>query len=658
MNIDQLIKQVIENPYRAFFYTPPFYDGSDSYFFSNPSEIRTAKTSEDITKSLKKINENISRGLSGYGLIYYEAGYVFEKRLVHYLPKEPDNLVQFYFFDDKNVEQMNSEMIKFNFQREQDFFQLSDFHINTSKEKYGNDVDRIKKYIEEGDTYQVNYTVKAGFNISGDIISFIKLLIFNQSARYTAIINTGKELIISLSPELFFEVKGNKIIARPMKGTISRGLTDSLDALVKYKLANSEKDQAENLMIVDLIRNDLGRISEFGKVKVNELFTIEKYETLYQMISEVEAYKQEEITLGKIIENVFPCGSITGAPKIRTMEIINSLETERRGIYTGSIGLILKEFSAFNVAIRTITLNLETGKGEIGIGSGIVWDSDPEKEYNETLLKSSFLLNPDPYFELFETMLIENTQPVISNESSSEKSFPVETKKISLPMNRDRNNTLSNSATETHKTAKRIFLLDEHLERLKHAAEYFLFKFDEGKILQELSDKMKSLVPHLKYRLRLTLNKWGNINISISEYKEGGKDAYAIISNKTISSSNKFQYFKTSNRKLYDQEYKLYSSKGFFDTIFINEKNQLAEGAITNIFINKGGIWYTPPVSCGILPGIYRKYWLRTELNTKEEILYKDDLLIADEIILTNSLRGKVKVKRLYLNESEFKEFD
>ena len=612
MNVDEIIKQVIENPHNTFFYTPSFYEGSISFLFSNPSKIITAKSSDDINKSLMEIDKNIAKGLSGFGIISYEAGYAFEKKLLQYLPKEQDNLVQFYFFDDKNVKQINSDEIKFNFLQDQNSFEISDFQINTSKEKYTRDVERIKKYIEEGDTYQVNYTVKGKFKFAGDIISCIKLLIFNQSARYTAIINSGEELIISLSPELFFEIKGNKIIAKPMKGTISRSLTDASDSLAKYELANSEKDKAENLMIVDLLRNDLGKISDFGKVKVNELFIIEKYETLYQMISEVEAYKRQEITLGKIIENIFPCGSITGAPKIRTMEIIHSLEMEKRGIYTGAIGLILKDNIVFNVAIRTIVLNPKEGKGEIGIGSGIVWDSDSEKEYNETLLKCSFLLKPDPYFELFETMLIENTK---------------------------------------------VFLLDEHLERLKLSADYFLFKFDEKRILKELSDKMKNIEPQSKYRLKLKINKWGDIDITISEFKEEEKDFYAIISTKTISSTNRFQYFKTTKRKPYDEEYNFYSSKGFFDVIFINEKNQVAEGAITNIFINKGGMWYTPPVSCGILAGVYRKYWLHTELNINEEILFKDDLLIADEIVLTNSLRGKVKMKRLYLNESEFKEF-
>jgi len=359
----------------------------------------------------------------------------------------------------------------------------------------------------------------------------------------------------------------------------------------------------------------MGKISEFGSVRLRKLFEVEKYETLLQMTSEIESVLREDISFSDIIKNIFPCGSVTGAPKISTMQIINEIEKEERGIYTGTIGLIHEDKKIFNVAIRTVQLKKENEnkyKGEIGIGGGIVWDSNPEKEYEEVLLKSNFLLKPFPYFELIETMRYSNGK---------------------------------------------FERLDLHLKRLEESASYFLFKFNEEIVIQSLKDKITKYVSSNDYKVRLTLDKWGKVKVEISEIPLTLKEIKIIISDKIVFSENRFQYFKTTNRELYNSEYRKYSEKGFFDVIFINEKNQVAEGSITNIFINKTGLLYTPPTASGSLPGVFRKSWLQTNINIKEEILYKDDLLIADEIILTNSLRGKVKVDKLYLNETEFIEF-
>ena len=242
-----------------------------------------------------------------------------------------------------------------------------------------------------------------------------------------------------------------------MKGTIKRGINLSDDLHHIKLLKRSAKDKAENVMIVDLLRNDIGKISKTGSVQPYNLFHIEKYESLFQMVSSVKAELKKDISFGDIIKNLFPCGSVTGAPKIRTMEIINKLEQYTRGIYTGSAGIIGKKSSVFNVAIRTIKIEKETGKGEIGIGSGIVWDSIPEEEYKETLLKCNFLLKPLEYFEIIETMKAENNK---------------------------------------------ITLLSAHIKRLKNAASYFLFRFDEVKIRKHIASLMDELDPVLVYRIR------------------------------------------------------------------------------------------------------------------------------------------------------------
>ena len=607
MNIEEIIKQVLETKGSAFFYTPPIYKNSKCYHFKSPKKLFTSASCKTINSAITKFYNSITSKSWGYCLIDYEAGYCYEKKLQGYLKYNNKKIFQGFLFDKKNIKTISSKNIKICPVEEQ--LTVSSFKLNTSKKKYLSDIKKIKKYIEGGDTYQVNYTVKGKFRFNGDLVDLFKTLLFNQSAKYSAITNLGDKIIISFSPELFFEQYGQKIKTSPMKGTISRGVNIREDELQKYKLEKSEKDKAENLMIVDLLRNDLGRISQYGKVKVNKLCKIEKYESLYQMVSDIEATLKKNAKLPEIIKNIFPCGSITGAPKIRTMNIIKSLESESRGIYTGAIGIVKKNESIFNVAIRTIEIDKE-GRGEIGLGSGVVWDSDPHKEYEETLLKSRFLTNALEEFQLFETMRYENGE---------------------------------------------IYQLENHLKRLKKSAEYFLFCYNDKKIRRKLSTVINEL--NCKKQIKLTLNKLGKINILIKDYPVSPEEIKIIISEKKVSSENPFQYFKTDNRILYNDEFGQSSAKGFFDVIFLNEKGQLAEGAISNIFAKQADRWITPAVNCGLLPGIERKQWLSSDMNAVEGTLYMKDLLSCEEIILTNSLRGRTTVHKLYLNENEFRWF-
>jgi para-aminobenzoate synthetase / 4-amino-4-deoxychorismate lyase len=607
MKIEAIIEKVLQNKNSAFFYTPAYYKKSFSFLFTNPGECFqfNSENFDELFKLEKMLNNQ-----SFYSTINYEAGYLFEKGLQPLIKNNKNNLIKIFLFDEKNIERYKSSSIKikpFN-----NNFSVDNFHLNTSYEDFESSIEQIKNYISEGDTYQVNYTVKGKFKFSGDLINLFKALIFSQSARYTALINDDDEIIVSLSPELFFKLEKRKIISKPMKGTGKRGLNFQSDILNEHSLKNSSKNKAENLMIVDLIRNDIGKISEAGKVKVPSLFDVEKYESLFQMTSTVEGKPAEGFSLFDIIKNLFPCGSITGAPKIKTMEIISKLEKEERGIYTGAIGFSHKEKTLFNVPIRTLTINKKSLTGEIGLGSGIVWESLPQDEYNETLLKSNFLTSPQKYFELFETILFEEGN---------------------------------------------YFLLEEHIERLERSAGHFLFIFDAKKFRNHLSKLAAKLISGKKYKIKVVLNKLGKINSVIEEISPLNEEIKVIISPNTVTSKNRFQYFKTTNRELYDEEYKAYSSEGYFDVIYVNEKNQIAEGAITNIYIKRNGMLYTPPLESGILPGVYRKYFLRKNINIKEEPVYKDDMLAADEIILTNSVRKQVKVNKLYFSPNEYKIF-
>jgi para-aminobenzoate synthetase/4-amino-4-deoxychorismate lyase len=398
-----------------------------------------------------------------------------------------------------------------------------------------------------------------------------------------------------------------------MKGTIKRGIYEKDDLLKKSELATSEKILAENVMIVDLIRNDLGKICKYGSVKAPDLFSSEKYESLYQLISTVYGRLKKNNDLSDVISNMFPCGSVTGAPKIRTMEIINDIEKEKRGIYTGAIGVMMNEEAIFNVAIRTMKLDRKTKIAEMGIGSGIVWDSVPEEEWDETLLKGNFLKQPAGEFKLIETMLFDSGK---------------------------------------------VLFLDEHIARLKSAADFFLFNLNIKKLSKQISKSIIELDVNKKFVVKVLLEKWGKINVKVKDFPAPKEINKVILSQQRINSRSKFQYFKTTNRELYESEYKKYSEKDFFDVIFLNEKGELTEGSISNIFLKKLGTWFTPTISSGILPGIYRSYLLKTQPDIIETSLTVKDLTAAEEIKMVNSVRGEVNIDKIYFNETEFVEIN
>lgn len=604
MRIEEIINIVLSNPYSAFFHTPSIYLNSKSYLFTKPIEILNIYGKNDFEQKLKRVDKNIKKNLIGYSALNYELGYLFERRLNKFLNDEKP-LAHFTYFNQKDVKEIKSSSIKLSVENK---FKVSNFRLNTSKNQYIKNIRKIKKYIADGETYQINYTVKGHFDFEGDFASFFSNLIFNQSAKYIAFINLVDEFLISISPELFFETNLKSIVTKPMKGTIARGVNYQDDQMKKHELENSIKNQAENVMIVDLLRNDLGRICKFGSVKTTKLFEIEKYESLYQMISTVKGKLKKSAKFSDILKNIYPCGSVTGAPKIRSMEIIRELENAEREIYTGTIGLMLGNNLVFNVAIRTIQFERGLKNGKIGLGSGVVWDSNPEKEYNEVLLKSNFLTRTEPYFEIFETARVENGE---------------------------------------------VTFLSDHIRRMKQAADYFLFIFDESKIKKKIHSALKELDKEKVYKLKILLSKSGKVQLQTQEFIQRKSLVKVILSKNRVSSSNKFQYFKTTNRKLYDEEFNKYKAKGFFDVIYLNEHDDVAEGSITNIFIRKGEVIVTPSLQCGILPGIYRQYFIRTHSEIKEKRISLDDLISADEIIMTNSLRGELVVNEFFLNEAD-----
>ncbi len=602
MQITKILKYVEENTHSAFFYTPNIYHGGKSYFLKKPYKILKGKTREEVEKNLSQVDKlSQDPNIIGLAMIPYEIGYYFQ-------PKERRNShldnteMCFYFYEKQNVVVINSDELPFD--NADEYFNLTagikNIKLDIGKNEYVEKISKIKKYIAEGDTYQINFTTKAKFKFEGKLTSLFLNGIFNQSAGYSVLINNESDYILSFSPELFFRTDYKTIYSKPMKGTIKRKGNPLEDEMLANSLSGDEKNLAENVMIVDLMINDIGKIAITDSVKVERLYEVEKYETLYQLTSTVVG-KLKENKLSKIFKNLFPSGSITGAPKIRSMQIIAELEKSPRNLYTGSIGIITDKNAVFNIHIRTISINKATKQGELGLGSGIVWDSDAENEYEEVLLKGKFISSPQEYFELLETILYEEDK---------------------------------------------YFLFDYHLNRLKNTADYFLFKFNEDKIRSELQKLLKKLEENKKYKIRLLLNKWGNIKIDLEELISTVKTVKILLSKIERCNEEKFLYHKTTHRP-WDKELTEAKQKGFEEVLFVNENNELLEGAITNLIIKKNRELFTPPIHLGILNGCYRQYLL-DEKRIEEKLLTVEDLKNADKIILCNSVRKEVIVAKLH----------
>ena len=490
-------------------------------------------------------------------------------------------------------------------------YRVGNVRLNETREEYCEKIRRIKGYIEAGDTYQVNYTLKLLFELSGSSESFYRALRRNQSVSFGAYIRSGPRRIMSFSPELFFRKTGDSCVVRPMKGTIRRGRTVGEDHAIASSLRADIKNRSENIMIVDLLRNDLGRLSRMGEVSVRSLFDVEAFETLHQMTSTVEGRLRPGVSLLELFSALFPCGSVTGAPKIRTMEIIRELEQEARGVYTGGIGYISPSGDAvFNVPIRTVVL--DGGKGEMGIGSGIVYDSEPDAEWNECRLKGQFLTDLPKDFQLIETML--------------------------------------------WRPEKGYWLLDLHVKRLLDSAGYFGFPADEGTLREKLRVTEQEFSSSAK-RVRLLLFRNGDLEMTASSCSLPDENIFpvteqevselpcCVLSDKRTDAQSAYLFHKTTRRDLYEQERVRWQAKGFFEVLFRNLEGEVTEGSFTNIFVGKGGRLFTPPVSCGLLGGVFRQYLLENHPDMiQEKVLTLKDIEDADAVYVGNSVRGLVRV--------------
>jgi para-aminobenzoate synthetase/4-amino-4-deoxychorismate lyase len=360
------------------------YAGGSSFHFDDCVEEISAATPQQVLPALSRIETAAQNGLHAAGFLSYEAAPAFEPAL---RVKNPAGFPLLWF----GLFKARREIAAGKFFRHGEF-ELTDWRPSIDENTYCRAVEQIRERIAAGDTYQVNFTFRLRANFRGGDLALYHRLCRRQRAGYCAYLNLGRYRILSASPELFFHWQNRQLTAKPMKGTRPRGRTPAEDRRYIEQLQTSAKERAENLMIVDLLRNDMGRISEFGSVRVSQLFEVERYETVLQMTSTIMSRLLPKVGLVEILQALFPSGSVTGAPKIRTMEIISELEDSPRQIYTGAIGVVSPgPEAAFNVAIRTLLIDTHSGLAELGVGSGITYDSTPEAEYQECLLKAEFV---------------------------------------------------------------------------------------------------------------------------------------------------------------------------------------------------------------------------------------------------------------------------
>lgn len=582
--------------------------GKGSVLLISPSNIISCNSPEKLNATFALMDEERQAGKHLAGFLSYELGYLLEDKLSCLLPPDTKRNVPLLWFGsfEEAISLNPAEAHKFLAKQRSGDYSLTNLKPSMDEQSYCTAIHKVQDYIAAGDTYQVNYTFKHHFDISGDPIALFQELRQRQNVSNGAYIETGHHTILSLSPEIFLSTQGPKARTRPMKGTVQRGKSPKEDNENKVWLTKDEKSRAENLMIVDLLRNDMGRVCEVGSIEVTELFTIETYRSLHQMTSNIIGKLRPEISPVDLIRQLFPCGSITGAPKVRTMEIISELEEQPRGVYTGSIGHIAPNGDTkFNVAIRTLMVD-KNGKGEMGIGSGIVYDSSPEAEYQECLLKGQFLSGnlagyAKPLFDLIETLRWEE---------------------------------------ETG-----YFLIEEHLERLENSAGFFAYPFEKENVCSAL----QSLELKGTQRVRLLLHKDGSTTVTATsiEQSDPQKPIGYVVSEKTVDSSDIFFYHKTTRREFYEDELARQNQlTGCTEVLFTNEHGEITEGARTNVFIEIDGKLFTPPISSGVLNGTFRTYLLKTGYkDITEKVLTLDDLAVADTVFFGNSVRNLMRAQ-------------
>lgn len=556
--------------------------------FEAPSDTIVAEELHDVPDAMAAAQQAAASGRWVVGMVSYDAGPAFDDAIrsarVRRCP-----LVSFGVFDGPRP----SSSATGEKPSVSGGYHVGPWAPNRSQPAYLTSVRTVRELIAAGETYQVNYTIRLRSRFSGDPLGLFSDLVRAQRADHAAYLDLGDRAICSASPELFIRREGRRLTSRPMKGTIGRHPDPEFDALAATHLSNSEKDLAENTMIVDMVRNDLSRIADRGSVTVPNLHTVETYPTLHTMTSTVVA--DSDADLNTLFEALFPAASITGAPKVRTTELIEALEGDGRGIYTGSIGALAPDGTLeFNIAIRTVWIDRERGTAEYGVGGGIVWDSDPAEEWQEIEHKSRVLGRARSDFRLLETM------------------------------SWDPNGGVS--------------LRHRHIDRMAASAEHFGFEFDSHKV-DELLD---SVVGGSPLQLRLLTAPDGRTELQISDAPESTTEPWDVpVDVEPVPSAHEFLFHKTTVREVYENARARFP--GAPDVLLWNELGKLTETTIGNLVLDLDGRLVTPPVACGLLPGTFRAQLL-DEGKIVEQVVSRSDLDRAAAAWLVNSVRGWVPI--------------
>lgn len=562
--------------------------------FDGALEVLEAADADQVPVVLARVEKALDNGFWAAGFLCYEAAPGIDSSLTVKAPAFGSSPLAWFgiFPPPASLPAFPSEMISGG-------YELGDWESGVEREDYLRAVERIRELIAAGQTYQVNYTYPLRACFEGDPAALFDRLRLAQQASREAYVNTGRFAALSASPELFFAQCGDEVVTRPMKGTAARGRWPGEDRRMAFSLAASEKDRAENLMIVDLLRNDLGRVARTGGVTVSGLFEVERYGSVWQMTSTVRARTDSGPV--ETLRALFPCGSVTGAPKVRTMEIIAELECAPRGVYTGAAGWLGPGRRAcFNVAIRTVALDLERGEAVYGVGGGITWSSEAVLEWQETRLKARLLGDTVPRFELLETMLWE--------------------------------------------TENGYALLDRHLARLAASAEYFGRPCDPARIRMSLEEAEKSFGDN-PLRVRLLLDDSGSACLGAHPFDaaENVKPLRVGLAPEPVDSGDIFLFHKTTHRNVYERARQ--ARPDLEEVILWNERDEVTESTTANIVVElEPGTRWTPPVDCGLLAGTLREELLdRGEIA--ERVIRKEELLGARMIWLINSVRGWMRAE-------------
>ncbi|MFL6779951.1 MAG: aminodeoxychorismate synthase component I [Sphingomicrobium sp.] len=568
--------------------------GASPRLYSEPTEIVVAREIDEILPALEKIRTGLQAGRHAAGYMAYEAAHAFDPMLRDSFRQGDGPLLCFGLFEGFQTPEL-AELLP-----SPEGAYIGPIRPRIKQLDYEVAVERVRDHLFAGDFYQANLTFACAIAVAGDPLALFARLRRSARAGWGGVLDHGENRIISLSPEQFFTIRDGIIEALPMKGTASRRANPVDDRAEVERLTADEKQRAENLMIVDLMRNDLARVSVAGSVEVPELFAVQTFPTLHQMVSRIRSRLRAECDAIDVLRTIFPCGSVTGAPKIAAIEALTRLEPEPRGAYTGSMGWIEPATgdrpgdAAFNVMIRTLEWRLGATKARLGLGSGLVVDSVPSDEWAECLLKGDFVRREAQDFDLIETMGFDPSEGIVE--------------------------------------------LERHLDRMRNSAQDLDFMFDRHAARNEL----QAATFGRKHRamVRLLLSRTGTMAIQVKRYADPEVLPVRVAVRPLPVDPADFRLrYKTTDRRFLDLTRQ---QAGEYETLFIDPDGQLTEGSRTSLFVEREGKLLTPPLSRGLMPGILRAKLIE-EGRAKEAELTPDDL--QDGFFVGNIVRGLIPAK-------------